>query len=273
MTEENNPLDAVLTEKKSKSKLEWDVEDADPLIKSHAVHWLACLESYEQPQRRRLQVGDWKLIYGDRETCAYRLANRVCVAFRGTADVKDLYDDSLIIQGKIYPRFLEALEWVKKLQELNNTIEIELTGHSLGGAIAEKVAASLNLPSCTFNAAAPPTNHIKNHPGSVNFHIVYDMISAWQSPVIRIDKGYKPKTTPWYITVPYIWTWTAFKEIVPSHSLDNFSNIRNGFVTTTEEENKKIRNWLFNMPYHGRLMILDLLLGGGQGQSLPDIQT
>ena len=62
--------------------------------------------------------------------------------------------------------------------------EIILTGHSLGGAIARCVSSQLNLPSVTFNAAAPPSNPVFNSSLETSYHIVYDIVSAWQEPDI-----------------------------------------------------------------------------------------
>lgn len=246
--------------------------DADPFIASEAIHWLICLESYESPEMRLHDIETWRLVYGDPETCIYQKNDRVIIAFRGTSEPKDLYDDSLIVQGKIYPRAEEAIIYVRELQRLNPSIEIELTGHSLGGGIAQITGSRLNLRSCTFNAAAPPTMPVLNSGNSVNYHIMFDVVSAWQSPCIRIDKGFRPMSSPWYSVVSYMWLWVAIKDILPAHSLSNFSNNVPGREVSTAEENQGMRNWIYNLPYLGRVMLIDLLMGGKTGVSLPDIK-
>lgn len=246
--------------------------DADPFITSEAIHWLICLESYEKPGTRRKDVENWLMMYSDPETCIYQKNDRVIIAFRGTSEPKDLYDDSLIVQGKIFPRAEEAIVYVRELKDLNPSVYIELTGHSLGGSIAQIVGSQLNLRSCTFNAAAPPTMPVVNNPNSVNYHIMFDVVSAWQSPCVRIDKGYRPKLSPWYSVVPYLWLWTTLKDILPAHSLVNFSNDIGGREVYTADENTGMRNWIYNIPYLGRIMLVDLLMGGKRGTSLPDIK-
>lgn len=246
--------------------------DADPFIASNAIQWLICLESYEKPDMRRKDIEHWWLIYSDPETCIYQKNDEVVIAFRGTHEPKDLYDDSLIVQGKVYPRAEEAIVYVQELRRLNPLIYIELTGHSLGGSIAQIVGSRLNLRCCTFNAAAPPTMPVDNSTNSVNYHIMFDVISAWQSPCVRIDKGFRPKMSPWYAVVPYLWLWTTLKDIVPAHSLSNFSNDINGREVYTADENQGMRNWIYNIPYLGRIMLVDLLMGGKKGMSLPDIK-
>jgi hypothetical protein len=78
--------------------------------------------------------------------------------------------------------------------------------------------------------------------------------------------------SPWYAVVPYLWLWTTLKDIVPAHSLSNFSNDINGREVYTADENQGMRNWIYNIPYLGRVMLVDLLMGGKKGMSLPDIK-
>ena len=101
--------------------------------------------------------------------------------------------------GRIFPRSGEALLCMSKLTELNNSLSASLTGHSLGGAIAREVGKMLHLRVVTFNAATPPSAPVTSGPSEVDYHTVFDIVSAWQSPnTVRIDKGCYPLPSIWH---------------------------------------------------------------------------
>jgi len=244
----------------------------DPAILEHEIHWRICNESY---QENRQHIGQWKLVYGDIETCIYSINGvDVIIGFRGTAATKDLYDDARITMGTLYPRSQQAEEFVRHLLEMNPGIRIQLTGHSLGGAVAHEVGKRFNLFTVTFNAAAPPSHPVLNHTNEIGYHIVFDLVSAWQSPnVIRIDKGYRPQLAPWLTMIPYIWIFKIFKDVLPSHSLENFSDEKPGSVQSPCYENNLMQKWFLSLPLQARNYVLTFLLSsnGLFSTSLPNI--
>ncbi len=239
----------------------YSIGDADILIKGYEIHWLVCIETYQL--NRREVIEGWKYVFGDIETCVYRNGNNAIIGFRGTAETKDIYDDTLIMQGKVFPRLKYATHFVKQFSSLYPEAQIELTGHSLGGAIARECSKLLLLRCTTFNAAAPPSFPVKVSPFEKSFHIVFDIISAWQSPgVIRIDKGYRPSSNYYSIFNPYpIWINAIFNNIYPSHSLVNFSRDINGVLMTPCAELKLFNQWNATLPFPYRVALQIYLTG------------
>lgn len=247
------------------------IYDADPRVNEngHTMHWLTCIESYKEKFSRKRIICRWYLYYSEEETVAYRHldSNKIIVGFRGTHASKDIHDDALLSYGHVYPRVTEAIQFVGSLDK---NFSFELTGHSLGGAIARDVSKALGHPAITFNAASPPSQPQTSSDNETGYHIVFDIISAWQSPnVIRIDKGFKPYTNPIAFVTPYTWAWNAYRYMAPSHALSNFSKHLPGTVVTSEEENKVFKNWYSSLPTSKRLAINTLLLGNLY--NLPDI--
>jgi hypothetical protein len=86
------------------------------------------------------------------------------IAFRGTACAADALQDALLaaLQEDTSPRFLNTLEYVKSwilpnLRRFGGTsMDIQLTGHSLGGALALYVSYHTGLPGEVFNAYCSP---------------------------------------------------------------------------------------------------------------------
>lgn len=255
-------------------RIKYEIQNADTIIRDHAVHWLACIESY-QPNKRRF-IGSWWLVYEDEETCVYKAnpCNKVVVAFRGTKVAKDLWDDALLSYGMVFPRVDQATTFISKLAAMNHGVVIELTGHSLGGAIAREAGKILSLKAVTFNAAAPPSRPVTS-PFSIDYHIAFDFISAWQNPnTIRIDKGYWP-IQPFGLTgfILPMWIHHLFNGVLPSHELKNFSNERVGVQISASIEDGYIKKWFRSLPQQARSLVLVTLLGvnGYFTQSLPSL--
>lgn len=224
--------------------------DIDPNVRPHAIHWLVCMETYEE--NRQIFLGDglkWALIHDEPETCVYRSDDTIIAGFRGTKAFKDLYDDAKLSFGQVFTRGTTAVTFMKGLLSENQNFKIEVTGHSLGGAIARVVCEDLGLSAITFNAAAPPTSPVSVCPKSVNYHIVFDVISAWQSPhTVRIHKGFQPIASPFARLSLALWLYLSFTDIIDSHHLYHFSNEINGVITTAEEENKLMKDWWKSLP-------------------------
>lgn len=239
--------------------------DADPIIKKHAIHWLICIETY-QPIRK-IHLGeklDWELIYQNEETCVYSQIDHsnIIIGFRGTKTKKDLYDDTLLSFGKIFPRTVEAKQFTQKMMKENPRSKFQTTGHSLGGAIARVVCKDLGIQAVTFNAASPPTSPVTSCFDSKDYHIVYDVISAWQSPnTVRIDKGFNPVASWWQRANDVIWLYYSFSDIIESHNLNHFSNERKGDSIPAIQENQLWKKWWSTLPPMDGTGVLGLLLG------------
>lgn len=204
----------------------------------------------------------------------YVLGNKAILGFRGTQDSKDLYDDLEISLGRlVFPRAVEASDWVFALRSLNQHLDLDLslTGHSLGGGIAREVGRILALDIVTFNSASPPSAPVTNPVRSVNYHIVFDLISAWQSPgAVRIDKGYRPWSA-FPMRIPYLWVHHILYGVKPAHKLTNFTKRLPGNVVTAGFENEIIQRWFLGFSTADRLFMLTYLIGaaGSYGISIP----
>lgn len=240
----------------------FDINDADPIISQHAVEWLVCIESYQSP--RRVRIRDWSLTYEAMETCIYTNQKTSIIGFRGTHTTKDLYDDAKITLGQVFPRSIEAIELIKGMLKRTPDHRFVVTGHSLGGAIAKAVGDKLTLETVTFNQAAPPTFPVLNSPLSTNYHISFDIISAWQSNnVTRICKGFWPIASTWERFIPYIWLYHMLNGVIPSHALKNFAK-PSGQIITAREETLRIRKWFSSLPSNGKIFVLFSIFGINQ---------
>ena len=229
----------------------FNVHEADRFIHPHAMHWVLCNETYLQ---RRSQIDGWTLVQEIDNAVIYEKDLFTIIAFRGTVGVSDIKSDiQLSVSGscsfdKIKPGIEFVSQYLLKTQNF-----VQLTGHSLGGAIARCVGADLGLGVITFNPAAPPSNPPSIGPNQVHYHIVFDIISAW-IPSVRIDKGFRPHSTgiSKYLTkIPIIKKYlfnVGIKPILNAHSLEAFTNQRSGHLSTSQMENTLWQNWFNQLP-------------------------
>lgn len=229
---------------------------ADPIISAHAIHWVLTGEAYSN--NRRPEIEGWVYVpeYSNPDVATYRNNEHTIVAFRGTVNLTDVRSDmQLSVPGANSCAFDKVKPSVELIQRYIGTTQslVQTTGHSLGGAIARCVGNQLGLGVVTFNAAAPPSNPVKAGPNEVDYHIAFDVISAWTSPsTVRIDKGYAPHRL---LKIPlvgkYLNRWflrIGIKTLLNAHSLTNFSAERSGKIITTKQEENIWINWFIHLP-------------------------
>lgn len=248
--------------------------EADPIIQQHVYHWIFAKESYAPPQSRRQNIEGWIYLseYSSTDICVYRRDNNCIVAFRGTQTAQDIYNDIQLSQYGNQCEFSKVRPSVEFIQDLlvnDPDIVIQVTGHSLGGAVARCVSVALQLISVTFNSAAPPSSPKQNNGSETAYHIQFDIISAWQSPCVRIDKGFRPKKTSMlYRMLGNHMMKRSIRPMLDAHNIDNFSNARPGRFISTNEENTMWREWYTKVPLKFKVAFL-VFLGTSYFPPLP----
>ncbi|MDP2779275.1 hypothetical protein [Devosia sp.] len=96
-----------------------------------------------------LEAGNHSLVYEQ-----YTSGNNIVIAFRGTDELDDLVSGAGIWFSvpELALQFYEAFEIVKGIVTANPSMNVILTGHSLGGGIAGAIGAIIGLESYGFNA-------------------------------------------------------------------------------------------------------------------------
>lgn len=109
---------------------------------------------------------DWQLVQkkidnktGFKAVVFRNLNSEVVLAFAGTDGIKtginkDLDDDFQLFKGKVNSQQRQAIEYAKVVfSEYSPNTNITITGHSLGGNLAQTVAIAFNKNAVTFNSA------------------------------------------------------------------------------------------------------------------------
>lgn len=142
------------------------------------------------------QVGIWELIeeeskdsgmqaglYSNRDT------GELVLAFRGTEacdfscsfdehkeSFLDIAADALLTFGKDGPQFRHAFEFTEEVVTRYPDRRITVTGHSLGGGLAQAVGATFSLETFVFNSAPVPDDFFDDHPVALTEAELYTTI-------------------------------------------------------------------------------------------------
>ena len=106
-----------------------------------------------------------------------RLTNEMVIAYRGTDQTEDLLVDLQIALGNIsQEQLLDAENFYNAVITQYGDSNITITGHSLGGALAQLVGAETGVETVTFNAPGMK-NQISG--GSYNNITNYVNLNDW----------------------------------------------------------------------------------------------
>ncbi len=130
------------------------------------------------------KIRGWKPVnkINDKETglkaVAYQRNKEIFIAYCGTNDYKDFVSDLQLAKGEVPEQLNAGYKFFKDIQAQNPEAHIMVTGHSLGGSLAELIASKeKDTTAITFNSFGVK-NIIKDKPQSEfrDNHNVYNYI-------------------------------------------------------------------------------------------------
>ncbi len=93
---------------------------------------------------------------------------KLVIAFAGTEDKKDILADLRQGMGMKEKQYNEAMNLANAVAENGDPLDIETTGHSLGGGLASAATVVTGIKSYTFNAAGLHVNTVMRPPYGVS---------------------------------------------------------------------------------------------------------
>lgn len=207
-----------------------------------------------------VQVDDWELIeqadtdsgmqaglYLNHET------DEIALAFRGTETCDefsfscqkesflDIAADALLAVGQVDEQFEHAFEFTQDVVNRYGDRTIIVTGHSLGGGLAQAVGTSFGLKTYAFNSAPVPEKFFEDFPTELNtdeinetVHVLADI----HDPVSNTDEAGKAYINSSHVS-PLIQFDFNEKEIMPDElgDLDALRFNKHGMVPLIDHAN------------------------------------
>lgn len=137
-------------------------------------------------QHPSLGLDKWQVVKSNSDMYAVRNpeTKEVVISYRGTnpKNVRDLGNDLAIATGFGSPRGKAATQFAQDVMKQNPGYKVTVTGHSLGGTIAEQVATNLKgqgVNGVTFNPGSSPFNSPTKQDNIKSYHIQGDTISRF----------------------------------------------------------------------------------------------
>ncbi len=173
-------------------------------------------------------------VYRNRDT------NELVLAFRGTESCDfpcsfnelaelalDATADTAIGIGTVSDQFKHAFEFAQDVRNRNLGRKITVTGHSLGGGLAQAIGAVLGLETFAFNSSPVPDHFFDTYtitlPTEELQELIY-VIADVHDPVSNTDKTGKFYLDSHHVT-PLIQFNFDSKEIIPDHPV-NLDDLR-----------------------------------------------
>lgn len=183
-----------------------------------------------------------------------RDSNEIAIAFRGTEfciipfvcslsalneSKKDVYTDTILTQGHDSGQFDDAYKYTQKIINTYPGRNITVTGHSLGGGLAQAAGASFQLKTYAFNSSPVPNNFFNDH-GVKQFNSAFaniiHVISDIHDPVSNTDYSGKLYADASHVTPALFFDFDK-KEIIPTYKATLDSVRFNKHVMDTLRDN------------------------------------
>ncbi len=159
------------------------------------------VDSWELIEQESTDSGMQAGLYRNRDT------DELVLAFRGTEDcdfscsfdeikesVLDIAADALLAVGEDGPQFRHAYNFALEMGSRYPDRTIVVTGHSLGGGLAQAIGAAFGVKTFAFNSAPVPDDFFDDHPTPLSkdqlnetVHVIGDI----HDPVSNTDESGK----------------------------------------------------------------------------------
>ena len=226
-----------------------------------------------------IKLDGWQMVYKEPETKngfegqIYQKGNHIIVVYKGTNQTKDLFNSDIPMGVGYIPKQQEdAHNLFLKAQSMykDKNVNIEVTGHSLGGSMAQIESARTGVQATTFNAYG--TGNILKREGYTNEEINTMNIKNYGNPkdpifnsnsmeqpgrtfitntnldkdqIYQISHGFGNSNLK-YHDIEKMDRLEDAVEVTPRTQNQNSHNLYHGYVYKMDDIYKNVNNPIFN---------------------------
>lgn len=181
-------------------------------------------------------------VYGDLNN------DEITIAYRATSNQAGVISDMQMVKGEIPFQYYDAIKLYGQIKNLFPDYKIKVTGHSLGGSLAELVASTdKDAQAITFDAfGVKPIidrddNSLQDN-GNCRNYVTQDSLVSNVTPHVGKTNTIVPNRLPLTIF--------PAEDIKNRHSMNNFNNLGESKYSSeiTEEPKRQIRAKLLILP-------------------------
>ena len=181
-------------------------------------------------------------VYGDLNN------DEITIAYRATSNQEGVISDMQMVKGEIPFQYYDAIKLYRQIKNLFPDYKIKVTGHSLGGSLAELVASTdKDAQAITFDAfGVKPIidrddNSLQDN-GNCRNYVTQDSLVSNVTPHVGKTNTVVPKGLPLTIF--------PAEDIKNRHSMNNFNNLGKSKYSSEiiEEPKRQIRAKLLILP-------------------------
>ena len=227
-----------------------------------------------------IKLNGWQMVYKEPETIngfegqIYQKGDNVIVVYKGTNQTKDFFNSDIPMGVGYSPKQQEdAHNLFLKAQSMfkNKNVNIEVTGHSLGGSMAQIESARTGVKATTFNAYG--TGNILKREGFTNKEISTMNIKNYGNPkdyvfvsniedqpgrtyatnttldnnkIYSVNRDYSLTHLKKYHNIEKMDRLEDAVEVTPKIQTKDSQNLYHGYVYKMDDIYKNVNNPIFN---------------------------
>lgn len=231
-------------------------------IKRHEKYEQICIDSYDSDKMNKnynvLKESD-KKIWGFKGYAVQTGDNEICIIYRGTdfkkVDLYDFWNDYKMTKNKVPAQMTEALDFIQKIKFEYPRAKIVLSGHSLGGSLAQMIAMMVSVDEVVTFSPFGTLGIMAEHNEKYGIATPPELVTNYTNPKDPIGRSnlkygygnyyFVPELESTY-NIHKVENWQSLEHRIPIDQTE-FLSVREGLYNHTVGRAKTYADNIYNI--------------------------